>query len=70
MAEVLRRCGDDLTRANVLKQAIGLGGFRAPFMLEGVSHSFSADDYTPMKTLFISQFNGKEWDISDKPVTE
>ncbi|MBI5128118.1 MAG: ABC transporter substrate-binding protein [Rhodopseudomonas palustris] len=70
MAEVLRRCGDDLTRANVLTQAIGLGGYRSPYLLEGVSHSFSADDYTPMKTLFISRFNGKEWDISDKPVTE
>jgi hypothetical protein len=26
--------------------------------------------YMPMKTLYISQFNGKDWDISDKPVTE
>jgi len=70
MAEVLRRCGDDLSRANVLKQATGLAGYRPPFLLEGVSHSFSADDYTPMKTLFMSQFNGKDWDISDKPVSE
>ncbi|PZA13439.1 branched-chain amino acid ABC transporter substrate-binding protein [Rhodopseudomonas palustris] len=70
MAEVLRRCGDDLTRANVLKQAIGLAGFRPPYFLEGISHSFTADDYTPMKTLFVSTFNGADWDISDKPVSE
>ena len=70
MAEVLRRCGDDLTRANVLKQATTLAGFHSPYFLDGVNFSYTPDDYTPMKTLYISIFNGKDWDISDKPVTE
>src|SRR6201987_4801681 len=70
MAEILRRCGDDLTRANVLKQATTLAGFHSPYFLDGVNFSYTPDDYTPMKTLFISIFNGKDWDISDKPVTE
>jgi ABC-type branched-subunit amino acid transport system substrate-binding protein len=70
MAEILRRCGDELTRANVLKQAASLNGFHSPYMLDGITYSFTPDDYTPMKTLYISIFNGKDWDISDKPVTE
>jgi ABC-type branched-subunit amino acid transport system substrate-binding protein len=70
MTEILRRCGDDLTRANVLKQATTLSGFHSPYFLDGVTYSYTPDDYTPMKTLYISQFNGKDWDISDKPVTE
>lgn len=70
MAEILRRCGDDLTRANVLKQATNLNGFHSPYFLDGITYSYTPDDYTPMKTLYISQFNGKDWDISDKPVTE
>jgi ABC-type branched-subunit amino acid transport system substrate-binding protein len=70
MAEILRRCGDDLTRANVLKQAQSLGGFHSPYMLDDVTYSFTPDNYTPMKTLHIAVFNGKDWDISDKPVTE
>ena len=70
MAEILRRCGDDLTRANVLKQATTLAGFHSPYFLDGINFSYTPDDYTPMKTLHISQFNGKDWDISDKPVTE
>jgi ABC-type branched-subunit amino acid transport system substrate-binding protein len=70
MAEILRRCGDDLTRANVLKQATTLAGFHSPYFLDGVTFSYTPDDYTPMKTLYISQFNGKDWDISDRPVTE
>jgi hypothetical protein len=30
-------------------------------MLDGVTYSFTPDDYTPMKTLFISVFDGKDW---------
>jgi ABC-type branched-subunit amino acid transport system substrate-binding protein len=70
MAEILRRCGDDLTRENVLKQAIGLNGFRAPQMLPGVSYSYTSDSYAPMTTLFTQQFDGKDWVISDKSVTQ
>jgi ABC-type branched-subunit amino acid transport system substrate-binding protein len=70
MAEILRRCGDDLTRANLLKQASTLNGFHSPYMLDGVSYSYTPNDYTPMKTLYVAVFNGKEWDISDRPVTE
>ena len=70
MTEILRRCGDDLTRANVLTQATTLAGFHSPFFLDGINYSYTPDDYSPMKTLYISIFNGKDWDISDKPVTE
>lgn len=70
MGEILRRCGDELTRDNVLKQASRLNGFHSPFFLDGVDYSYTPDDYTPMKTLFISIFNGKDWDVSEKPMTE
>jgi len=70
MGEILRRCGDDLTRANVLKQASTLNGFHSPYFLDGVTYSYTPDDYVPMRTLYISIFSGKDWDISDKPMTE
>ncbi|ABD09297.1 Extracellular ligand-binding receptor [Rhodopseudomonas palustris HaA2] len=70
MAEILRRCGDDLTRENVIKQASMLGGFRAPHMLPGVSYSYKPDDYTSIKTLYTMEFSGKDWIVSDKPVAE
>jgi ABC-type branched-subunit amino acid transport system substrate-binding protein len=70
MAEILRRCGDNLTRANVLKQAATLNGYHSPYMLDGITYSFTPEDYTPIRTLYISIFNGKDWDLSDKPVTE
>jgi ABC-type branched-subunit amino acid transport system substrate-binding protein len=70
MTEILRRCGDELTRDNVLKQASTLNGFHSPYFLDGVSYGYTPDDYTPMRTLYISVFNGKDWDVSDQPVTE
>jgi len=70
MGEILRRCGDDLTRANVLKQATTLAGFHSPFFLDDINFAYTPDDYSPMKTLHISIFDGKEWQISEKAVTE
>src|SRR5246500_3468575 len=70
MGEILRRCGDELTRANVLKQASTLAGFHSPYFLDGATYSYTPDDYSPMKTLHISVFDGKDWQISDRPVTE
>src|SRR6202521_468440 len=70
MGEILRRCGDDLTRANVLKQASTLAGFHSPFFLDDINYSYPPDDYSPMKTLHISIFDGKDWQISEKAVTE
>ena len=45
MGEILRRCGDDLTRANVLKQASTLAGFHSPFFLDDINYSYTPDDY-------------------------
>ena len=70
MGEILRRCGDDLTRANVLKHATTLAGFHSPYFLDGINYSYTPDDYTPMKTLYISIFNGKDWDLAGEPMTE
>jgi ABC-type branched-subunit amino acid transport system substrate-binding protein len=70
MGEILRRCGDDLTRANVLKNASTLAGFHSPFFLDDINYGYTPDDYSPMKTLHISNFDGKDWQISEKAVTE
>jgi ABC-type branched-subunit amino acid transport system substrate-binding protein len=70
MAEILRRCGDNLTRENVMKQATNLKGFAAPAFLPGVTYAFTPEDYSSIKTLYIGTFNGKDWDIADKPISE
>jgi len=70
MAEILRRCGDDLTRENVLKHATNLEGYRAPVFLPGITYGFTPTDYTTIKALYVGTFNGSDWDLSDKPVSQ
>ncbi|WP_249225679.1 ABC transporter substrate-binding protein [Tardiphaga alba] len=70
MAEILRRCGDELTRENVLKHATNLDGYRAPVFLPGITYGFTPTDYTTIKALYVGTFNGNDWDLSDKPVSQ
>src|ERR1700750_940398 len=70
MSEIIRRCGDEVTRENVLKQASTLKGFHSPFFLDDITYSYTPDDYSPMKTLHISVFDGKDWQISEKAVSQ
>ena len=60
LAEVLRKCGDDLTRANVMKQAASLD-FELPMLLPGIRVRTSPTDYQPIKDLYLVRFNGKDW---------
>ena len=68
MAEVLRRCGDDLTRANLLKQATSIKGYRMPMMLPGLSVETSATDYAPIRGLQMERYDGTRWVPFGKPV--
>lgn len=70
MAEILRRCGDELTHENVLKQATNLDGYRAPVFLPGITYGFTPTDYTTIKSLYVGVFNGTDWELSDKPVSQ
>jgi branched-chain amino acid transport system substrate-binding protein len=64
LAEVLKKCGDDLTRANVMKQAASLD-FEIAMLRPGIRVTTSPTDYQPIKQLFLVRFNGKDWDPVD-----
>jgi len=49
VALALKKCGDQLTRVNLIHQALSLHGERLPMMLPGLSISTRPDDYTPFK---------------------
>jgi ABC-type branched-subunit amino acid transport system substrate-binding protein len=63
MVEVLRRCGDDLTRANVMKQATSLSGFTTGIGLPGMTIKTSPTDYRVNKQLQMMKFNGERWEL-------
>jgi branched-chain amino acid transport system substrate-binding protein len=61
MEQVLRQCGDELTRENVMKQAANLKALRLPMLLPGIEISTSPSDYYPIKQLQLMKFDGKQW---------
>lgn len=60
LAAVLRQCGDDLTRANVLKQATSLD-LQLGMLRPGIKITTGPNDYRPIKQLFLIRFDGAEW---------
>jgi branched-chain amino acid transport system substrate-binding protein len=60
LVEVLRKCGDDLTRANVMKQAAGLD-LELGMLRPGIRITTSPTDYQPIKQLYLIKFDGKDW---------
>jgi branched-chain amino acid transport system substrate-binding protein len=66
---VLKKCGEQLTRENLIRQATSLHGERLPMMLPGITIGAKPDDYTPFKTLRIAIFDGESWRISGDPLS-
>ena len=60
LVEVLKKCGDNLTRANVMKQASNLD-LELGMLRRGIKIKTSPTDYQPIKQLFLMRFDGKEW---------
>lgn len=63
MVEVLRLCGDDLTRANVMKQAANLKDFNIDVLLPGIKINTSETDYAPISQLQMMRFNAGRWEF-------
>ncbi|QDW40592.1 ABC transporter substrate-binding protein [Bradyrhizobium sp. KBS0727] len=63
MVEVLRRCGDDLTRDNLVKQAAGMKNFEQGSLLPGIMVNTSPTDYAPIEQLQLMRFEGEHWDL-------
>jgi branched-chain amino acid transport system substrate-binding protein len=59
---LLRQCGDDLSRENVMRRATSLHDFAIPLLLPGITLNTSPADYQPIKELRETRFNGKLWE--------
>ena len=65
MVHTLEKAGDDLTRANVMKQAASLD-LTLPMLLPGVNVKTSADDFYPVEREQMQRFDGKTWALFGK----
>jgi branched-chain amino acid transport system substrate-binding protein len=63
LVEVLKRAGDDLTRANVMKQAASLKGVEIPLLLPGIKVNTSATDFYPIQSVRLVRFKGETFEL-------
>ena len=61
MVQVLRQCGEDLTRENLMRQAAGLKDLELPLAMPGVRLNTSATDYYPIEQFQMTRFDGERW---------
>jgi branched-chain amino acid transport system substrate-binding protein len=63
MVQVLRQCGNDLTRSNIMKQAANLKDFDPGMLLPGIRINTSPTDFAPIRQLQLMRFKGKTWEL-------
>jgi hypothetical protein len=63
LVQVLKQCGDNLTRDNVMKQAANLRNFRTTNLLPGITINTGPIDFAPIEQLQLRRFNGETWEL-------
>jgi len=63
MHETLKKCGNELTRDNVMKQAANFQKFRLPLLLPGITINTSPTDYYPIQSVQLARFKGESWEL-------
>jgi len=63
LVQVLKQCGDNLTRDNVMKQAASLKDFRTEVLLPGIKINTSPSDFAPISQLQLMRFQGEKWEL-------
>ncbi|CAN5504211.1 ABC transporter substrate-binding protein [soil metagenome] len=69
LAQVLKQCGDDLSRENVMKQASNLKNFAIPTLQDGITLNTSATDHYPIEQLRLMKWNGQKWVLFGEVLT-
>jgi branched-chain amino acid transport system substrate-binding protein len=63
LVQVLKQCGDNLTRDNVMKQAANLKNLELGMLLPGMTITTSPNDFAPVKQMQMMRFNGERWEL-------
>ena len=63
MVQVLKQCGNDLSRENVMKQAANLKDLELPLLLPGMTINTSPTNFSPIRQMQLASFNGTSWEL-------
>jgi len=69
LVQILKQCGDELTRENVMKQAANLKDVDIGLLLPGIKINTSPTDYHPIEQMQMSRFNGEHGELFGKPIS-
>jgi ABC-type branched-subunit amino acid transport system substrate-binding protein len=69
MVQVLKQCGDELTRENIMKQAASLKNFSSDVMLPGIKVNTGPDDFFPIEQMQLERFDGEAWRLFGDVIT-
>ncbi len=69
VVQVLKQCGDELSRENVMKQAASLKDFTVPMLLPGIKLNTSPTDFSPVKQVQMGRFDGTQWRLFGPLIT-
>ena len=61
LVQVLKQCGDDLTRENLMRQAANLKNLELPILIPGIRVNTGPHDYSPIEQMQLQRFDGKQW---------
>ena len=61
MTQVLKQCGNDLSRENIMKQAASVKDFELPLLLPGIKVNTSPTDFAPIEQEQLAKFDGEKW---------
>jgi branched-chain amino acid transport system substrate-binding protein len=66
---VLKQCGDELTRENVMRQAANIRNLELPMLLPGIRVNTSATDFRPIEQVQLMRFTGERWELFGSPLS-
>jgi len=69
LVHVLKQCGDDLTRENVMRQAASLKDLELDMLLPGITVNTGPNDYAPIKQMQMRRFTGEHWELFGPIIT-
>jgi len=61
LVQVLKQCGNDLSRENIMRQAANLKNLELPLLLPGIRIDTGPDDFAPIKQMQLARFSGEFW---------
>jgi branched-chain amino acid transport system substrate-binding protein len=63
MVQVLKQCGNDLSRENIMRQAANIKDLELPMLLPGMKINTSPDNFAPIRQEQLATFNGESWSL-------